>query len=145
MEIIRRSALVPYTPREMFDLVKDVDSYPTFLPWCSGARILVRDGEEVEARISFAVGGVSKTFTTRNRHEDAQAIHMQLIDGPFRHLQGSWKFVALGDDGCRIALDLEYDFASRMLAMVTGPVFNKIANSLVDAFRQRALEVYGER
>lgn len=136
---------MPYTPREIFDLVSDVDAYPSFLPWCSAASILVRGEDDVQARISFSVGGVSKSFTTRNRYEGTQAIHMQLIDGPFRYLQGSWRFVALGDDGCRISLDLEYDFASRMLAMVTGPVFNKIANSLVDAFRLRAIEVYGER
>ena len=136
---------MPYTPREIFDLVSDVDAYPTFLPWCSAASILVRDRDDVQARISFSVGGVAKSFTTRNRYEGTHAIHMQLIDGPFRHLQGSWRFAALGDEGCRISLELEYDFASRMLAMVTGPVFNKIANSLVDAFRQRAVEVYGER
>jgi ribosome-associated toxin RatA of RatAB toxin-antitoxin module len=145
LETIRRSALVPYTPREMFALVSDVDSYPSYLPWCSTARIQVRTGDEVQARIGFSVGGVSKSFTTRNRYEGTEAIHMQLVDGPFSYLQGSWRFAALGTDGCRISLDLEYDFSSHMLAMVTGPVFNKIANSLVDAFRERAVEVYGER
>lgn len=145
MEVVHRSALVPYTAQEMFALVSDVNSYSAFLPWCSDARTLSREGDVVQARIGFALGGVSKSFTTRNREEAGKAILIQLVDGPFRHLEGSWRFEPLGDDGCRISLDLEYDFSSRMVSMVTGPVFNKIANSLVDAFRQRAVEVYGER
>jgi ribosome-associated toxin RatA of RatAB toxin-antitoxin module len=145
LETINRSALVPYTPQEMFALVSDVDTYPSFLPWCSAAQSLRRDDADVQARIDFSVGGVSKSFTTRNRFVGNEAIHMQLVDGPFRHLQGSWHFDPLGDDGCKISLNLEYDFSSRMVSMVTGPVFNKIANSLVDAFRKRAVEVYGER
>lgn len=145
LETITRSALVPYTPQEMFALVSDVDTYPSFLPWCSAAQTLLRDDADVQARIDFSVGGVSKSFTTRNRYVGNEAIHMQLVDGPFRHLQGSWRFDPLGDDGCKISLNLEYDFSSRMVGMVTGPVFNKIANSLVDAFRKRAVEVYGER
>ena len=145
LESISRSALVPYTAEEMFELVSDVDTYPRFLPWCSGARTMQREHDEVEARIDFNLSGVSKSFTTRNRHEKNRLIHMRLVDGPFRSLEGSWRFEPLGDAGCRISLDLEYDFSSRMIGMVTGPVFNKIANSLVDAFRQRAVAVYGER
>jgi ribosome-associated toxin RatA of RatAB toxin-antitoxin module len=145
LEHIIRSALVPYTQQEMFDLVSDVDTYPQFLPWCSGARTLSHGDDEVKARIDFSVSGVSKSFTTRNRHVGSEAILMQLVDGPFSQLEGSWRFEPLGDAGCKISLNLEYDFSSRMVSMVTGPVFNKIANSLVDAFRQRAVEVYGKR
>lgn len=145
LEHITRSALVPYTQQEMFDLVSDVDTYPQFLPWCSGARTLAHGDDEVQARIDFSVSGVSKSFTTRNRLVGNSAIQMQLVDGPFSQLEGSWRFEPLGDAGCKISLDLEYDFSSRMVSMVTGPVFNKIANSLVDAFRQRAVEVYGKR
>jgi ribosome-associated toxin RatA of RatAB toxin-antitoxin module len=145
LETITRSALVPYTQQEMFALVSDVDTYPSFLPWCTGAKSSRLDGGEVQARVDFAVGGVAKSFTTRNRHVDSRAIHMQLVDGPFRKLEGSWRFDPLGNDGCRISLNLEYDFSSRMVSLVTGPVFSKIANSLVDAFRKRAVEVYGER
>ena len=144
METITRSALVPYTQQEMFALVSAVDTYPDFLPWCSGASTLVTD-DEVLARIDFAVGRVSKSFTTRNRHVGNEAILMRLVDGPFRQLEGSWRFDSLGDDGCKISLHLVYEFSSRMVSLVTGPVFNKIANSLVDAFQQRAVEVYGER
>jgi ribosome-associated toxin RatA of RatAB toxin-antitoxin module len=145
LESITRSALVPYTQQEMFALVSDVDSYPRFLPWCSGAKTLSREGDEVVARIDFAVGSVSKSFTTRNRFVGNEAILMQLVEGPFSHLQGSWRFEPLGDAGCKISLHLEYDFSSKVVSMVVGPVFNKIAHSLVDAFQKRAVEVYGRR
>lgn len=145
LESITRSALVPYTQQEMFALVSDVDSYPCFLPWCSGAKALSSGGDEVHARIDFAVGGVSKSFTTRNRHVGNEVILMQLVEGPFRHLQGSWRFEPLGDAGCKISLNLEYEFSSKMVSMVVGPVFSKIANTLVDAFQKRAVDVYGRR
>jgi ribosome-associated toxin RatA of RatAB toxin-antitoxin module len=145
LEHIKRSALVPYTPQEMFALVSDVDTYPQFLPWCVGAETLQRGDNEVQARIAFSMSGVSKSFTTRNRLVGNEAIHMRLVDGPFRQLEGSWRFEPLGDAGCKISLNLDYDFSSRMVGMVTGPVFNKIANSLVDAFQKRAVEVYGKR
>lgn len=145
MDSIDRSALVPYTQEEMFALVSDVDSYPDFLPWCCGAQTLSREHDHVDARIEFHVGGVKKSFTTRNRHVDQAAIEMQLIDGPFSELEGRWEFVPLGADGCRIALQLQYDFSSKMVRLVTAPVFGQIANSLVAAFQKRAAEVYGER
>lgn len=145
LEHINRSALVPYSQKEMFALVSDVDTYPAFLPWCSGAETLSRADDEVQARIDFSVRGVSKSFTTRNRFVANEAILMRLVDGPFSRLEGSWRFEPLGDAGCKISLNLEYDFSSKVVSMVTGPVFNKIANSLVDAFRNRAVEVYGKR
>ena len=145
MESIERSALVPYSPQEMFALVSDVDAYPQFLPWCSDARVLETQGDEVTARIAFALSGVSKSFTTRSRHTPGRRIEMQLVEGPFSDLCGHWRFDPLGDAGCKIALSLKYNFSSRMVRMVVGPVFGQIANSLVDAFQQRAAEVYGKR
>ncbi|MDX1697090.1 MAG: type II toxin-antitoxin system RatA family toxin [Thiohalobacterales bacterium] len=145
MESIDRSALVPYTQAEMFALVSDVDSYPEFLPWCSGAETLSCEEDHVDARIEFHVGGLKKSFTTRNRHVQDALIEMQLVDGPFSDLQGRWEFTPLGQDGCRISLHMEYDFSSRMVRSVTAPVFGQIANSLVDAFQKRAAEIYGER
>ncbi|HYQ71719.1 MAG TPA: type II toxin-antitoxin system RatA family toxin [Gammaproteobacteria bacterium] len=145
MESIDRSALVPYTTGEMFALVSDVDAYPEFLPWCSAAQILAKEGDEVTARIDFAVSGVSKSFTTRNQHVSDHRIDMRLVEGPFSDLQGYWQFDPLGDAGCRISLSLKYDFSSRIVKMVVGPVFGQIANTLVDAFQQRAAQVYGER
>lgn len=145
MDSINRSALVPYSPQEMFALVSDVDAYPQFLPWCSDAQVLDAEGDEVTARIAFAVSGVSKSFTTRNYHTPGRRIEMRLVEGPFSDLQGHWHFDPLGDAGCKISLSLNYDFSSRMVRMVVGPVFGQIANTLVDAFQQRAAEVYGER
>ena len=145
MELVDRSALLPYTADEMYALVSDILTYPQFLPWCSGTEILSQEGEELSARIGFSVGGVSQSFTTRNRLQSGKEIAMQLVDGPFSQLEGRWRFEPLGDAGCKISLLLEYDFSSKMVGLVVGPVFNKIANTLVDAFQKRAVEVYGER
>lgn len=145
MESINRSALVPYTQEEMFSLVGDVDSYPRFLPWCRGSETLERAGDTVVARIDFSVGGVGRSFTTRNINNPPSEIRIQLVDGPFSRLDGYWSFTRLGDDGSRIALDLQYDFSSRVTRMVVAPVFGQIANSLVDAFQKRAVDVYGKR
>lgn len=145
MESIDRSALLPYTPQEMFDLVTDIESYPLFLPWCQGSRILSSGIDEVRASIDFAVGSMTKSFTTRNRYQLNKMVEMHLVDGPFSRLDGCWRFDPLGDEGCKISLFLEYDFSSHMLSKVVGSVFGHIANSLVDAFQQRAVEVYGPR
>jgi ribosome-associated toxin RatA of RatAB toxin-antitoxin module len=145
LESIDRSALVSYTPQEMFVLVTDVNAYPRFMPWCSGAEVLSYENNEMVARIDFAVGGVGKSFTTRNTHKPDAEVGIQLVDGPFSQLQGRWQFEPLGEEGCKISLYLEYDFSSKMVSMVVGPVFSKIANSLVDAFQKRAVDVYGQR
>lgn len=145
METIDRSALVHYTPEEMFALVNDVASYPEFLPWCSGSEVLSESADELTARIDFSVGGVSKSFTTHNNNTPFSGIVISLVEGPFSSLEGNWRFDPLGDAGCRIALSMQYGFSSKMVAMVVGPVFGKIANSLVDAFMHRAVEVYGKR
>jgi ribosome-associated toxin RatA of RatAB toxin-antitoxin module len=145
VESVDRSALVPYTPREMFELVSDIELYPRFLPWCHEARLLSRDVDEVRAKIEFAVGGMTRSFTTRNRHQVNKMIEMHLVDGPFSRLDGFWRFDPLGEEGSKIALFLEYDFSNRVLGLVVGPVFGQIANTLVDAFQQRAVEIYGPR
>ena len=145
MDSIDRSALLPYTPHEMFVLVIDACAYPQFLPWCCGAEVLSFENDEMVARIDFAVGGVSKSFTTRNRHQPDTEVSIELVDGPFSLLQGRWRFEPLGEQGCKISLFLEYDFSSKVVGLVVGPVFSQIANSLVDAFQKRAVEVYGQR
>jgi len=145
LDSINRSALVPYTPHEMFVLVTDVAAYPQFMPWCGGAEVLSHEVDEMVARIDFAVASVSKSFTTRNLHQADTEVRMELVDGPFSQLQGRWQFEPLGEQGCKISLFLEYDFSSKMIGMVIGPVFSQIANSLVDAFQKRAVEVYGQR
>lgn len=145
MEKIDRSALVPYTAKEMFALVSDIEAYPDFLPWCTQASVLSHKHDEVRASVSFSVGGMSRSFATRNYLQVNKMIEMQLVEGPFSSLHGCWQFDSLGDAGCKISLHLEYDFSSRMLGMVVGPVFNQISNTMVDSFQQRAVEVYGER
>ncbi len=145
MTTINKSALVPYTPAEMFALVDDIEAYPRFLPWCSDAKVLSRTEDEVRASITISKGAVNKAFTTCNRNQPGKMIEMRLVEGPFSRLEGFWRFDPLGEDGCKISLDLEFEFASRMLSLVVGPVFSQIANSLVDAFQKRAMDVYGRR
>jgi len=143
MTIINKFTLVPYTPAQMYALVDDIEAYPEFLPWCKSTRVLSRTEDEVRATIELSKGGVEKAFTTCNRNQKNKMIQMRLVEGPFKQLEGFWRFDALGDDGCKVSLDLEFEFASRMLGMVIGPVFSQIANSLVDSFQQRAVDVYG--
>ena len=142
---IQKTALVSYTPSEMFALVSDIKSYPQFLPWCSGVRVRPISEDDLEATIDISKAGVEKSFTTHNRHQVNKMIEMRLVEGPFRRLDGYWRFDPLGDAGCKVSLDLEFEFASRMLDMVVGPIFSQIANTLVDAFHKRAIEVYGKR
>lgn len=145
MTTISKSALVPYTPAEMFALVSDIPAYPDFLPWCSGARVLSSTGDEVRATLELSKGGVHKAFTTLNRHQHNKMIEVRLLEGPFRKLEGYWRFDPLGEHGCKVSLDLEFEFASRVLDLVVGPVFNQAANTLVESFQQRAVSVYGKR
>ena len=145
MTAISKSALVPYSPAEMFALVDDIERYPEFLPWCSAARVLSRSDDEVRATLALSKSGVDKSFTTCNRNQKNKMIEMRLEEGPFKLLQGYWRFTPLGEDGCKVSLDLEFEFASRVLDMVVGPVFSQVANSLVDSFQKRAVDVYGSR
>ena len=145
MTTINKSALVPYSPAEMFALVDDVDAYPEFLPGCRRTEVHSRSDDEVRATIELSKGGVEKAFTTCNRSQQNKMIEVRLIEGPFKHLNGFWRFDALGEDGCKVSFDLEFEFASRVLGAVVGPVFSQIANSLVDSFLKRAVQVYGKR
>lgn len=129
----------------MFRLVDDVDSYADFLPWCGRSEILSRNGDTVEAVLELHKGAVSKTFSTRNTLTQNAAIKLELLGGPFRHLEGGWNFQSLGDDGSKVTLELEFEFESRMADMMFGAFFEETCNSLVDAFTGRAAVVYGER
>lgn len=145
MPRIQRSALVPYSAEEMFKLVTDVPNYGEFLPWCGGARILQREGDEVTAQVDIAFKSIRQSFTTDNVYDEGKQITMHLKDGPFSNLNGVWKFIALNDQACKIIFDLEFGFANRLSAAVIGPVFSLIANGMVDAFHKRAIEIYGPR
>lgn len=145
MATVNRNALLPYSPEEMFRLVDDVDSYAEFLPWCRSAGVIERKDDEVSAYIEIAKGSMSKRFTTLNRNQPGKMIEMQLVDGPFKHLRGYWRFEPLGDNACKVHLDMDFEFANRLVDMAFGPVFHQAVNSLVEAFCKRAEEVYGKR
>jgi len=143
MRKIQKSALVPYTVAQMFALVDDIASYAEFLPWCSKSVVMVRSIDIVEAELTISYGQMNKTFTTRNINTPDTSIEMLLIEGPFKHLNGHWEFVMLGNEGCKVSLNLSFEFSNKLLDMTIGPVFSQIANSLVDAFTERAGKVYG--
>ena len=129
----------------MFRLVDDVDSYSEFLPWCNRSEVLSRSDDTVEATLELHKGAVSKTFSTRNTLRENEAIDLELLGGPFRHLSGGWTFQSLGAQGSKVTLELEFEFESRMVDMMFGAFFEETCNSLVDAFTARAVAVFGER
>lgn len=145
MTVITKSALVPYTAEEMFVLVADIDRYGEFLPWCGGASILERGEATTVATIRIAYGAVQQSFTTRNELTPGRLMRMELVDGPFRQLTGHWQFDPLAEQASKVALRLEFEFASRLVGLAIGPAFERIANSLVDSFRTRAETLYGRR
>lgn len=143
MPAVSRNALVPYSNAQMFGLVDDIESYSHFLPWCRSSRVLSRDADEVRATLEVAAAGFNKSFTTCNRLQPGKMIEMRLVEGPFKHLQGFWRFDALSPEACKVSLDLEFEFDSGLVAMALSPVFSQIANGLMDAFLKRAGVVYG--
>jgi ribosome-associated toxin RatA of RatAB toxin-antitoxin module len=147
MKSVAKSVLIWYRPQEMYDLVVDVPSYPQFLPWCSDAKVLEQASDFQTAQLSLSFGGISQRFTTQNTLVAGHSVGLALVDGPFSVLRGQWTFAPLRDfsqRACRITLNLEYDFASAALAAVVGPVFDKVANTLVDAFVERAEKKYAK-
>lgn len=144
MHRVHRSVIVPYSSAQMFALVQDVAQYPRFLPWCAASQVRPQAGNVVEARVEIAYLGVRSYFTTRNVHRFPEAIDLNLIDGPFRELRGEWNFRALREDACKVSLELQYRFAAGLLGRAIAPVFERLANSLVDAFAARAQDLYGD-
>lgn len=153
MKQVKKSVLLWYTPREMYELVTSVERYPEFLPWCNRVDVLAREADGITARLHLAYAGVRHAFTTRNRNDDGRSVRMELVDGPFSHLNGVWEFQPLskpggGDDAaaaCKIGFELSYAFSSGALEAVVSPVFDRIANTFVDSFVQRAESLYGAR
>jgi ribosome-associated toxin RatA of RatAB toxin-antitoxin module len=143
MVIVERQALVPYGAATMYALVEDVESYPRFLPWCSGVEVAFRDALRTVATLHVTYRGVRQQFTTANRNRPGERIELVLVRGPFRSLEGEWRFNALAEGACRVELALAYELASPVLDRVLGPVFDHIANTLVDAFVRRADAVAG--
>ena len=146
MKTVHKSVLIWYSPQEMFALVTDVPRYPEFLPWCDRSAVLAEDAQGMTAEVGISFGGIHQSFTTRNIHRAPDSVDLQLIKGPFSQLSGQWLFSPVGDGSqraCKIDLTLNYGFSSATLSALVGPVFDKIAATLVDAFVKRAEQVYG--
>lgn len=136
---------MPYSAADMYALVADVPAYPAFLPWCGRASAESLADNEVRASIEISHGKVRKAFATRNRMDKNKTIEMHLVDGPFAFLEGRWQFAPLNGEGCKVSLDMEFEFSNLIMKMLIGTKFTEIANTLVDAFCARAIEVYGNR
>jgi ribosome-associated toxin RatA of RatAB toxin-antitoxin module len=148
MKHVRKSVLLWYSPHEMYALVTAVEDYPKFLPWCDSAQVLARDDRGMTARLGLHYAGLRHAFTTRNEHDPDREVKVTLVDGPFSLLDGQWLFEPIGRAGqqaCRVHFDLRYAFAGAAIEALISPVFDRIANTFVDAFVQRAEQVYGER
>jgi ribosome-associated toxin RatA of RatAB toxin-antitoxin module len=154
MKHVHKSVLLWYSPSEMYALVTAVGDYPQFLPWCAQAEVLQQHEDGVTARLHISFAGVRQAFTTRNTHEAGRTVTMRLVDGPFSHLEGVWRFTPLSAPGqaadgepqaCKVEFSLDYAFSSRALALVVSPVFDRIATTFVDAFVKRAEQVHGPR
>src|SRR5579872_5028421 len=134
MTIIKRSALVAYSARQMFELVNNIEDYPRFLPWCHRSQVLSRTDAMVEATLDIAWSGVHKSFTTRNHLHPYDHMEITLVEGPFRYLEGRWTFKSLSAHACKVGLELEFELTGSLFDKVFQPIFSHIANSLVDAF-----------
>jgi ribosome-associated toxin RatA of RatAB toxin-antitoxin module len=142
MTVINKSAIVSYTPAQMFDLVNDIEKYSQFVPYCANSQVIERKDDEIHASLTFSGAGVHKSFSTLNRLQPHKMIEMRLINGPFKSLEGFWTFEAVDTHSCNVALNLEFELATGALKLFFGPVFNQVASLLVDAFHKRAQEIY---
>ena len=148
MKHVKKSVLLWYSTSEMYSLVTAVETYPGFLPWCEKSELLTQDAHGMTARLHLHYAGLRHAFTTRNTHTPERSVVMALVDGPFSALDGTWLFSPIGAAGsaaCRVEFDLRYAFSSRALETVLSPVFDRVANTFVDSFVQRAEQVYGPR
>lgn len=143
MKSVARSAIVPHSAAEMYALVEDIESYPRFLPWCVGAEVKSRAPGATLATLTVGMGGVKQSFTTRNANRAPESIEMQLVQGPFRRFAAAWRFQPLGERACKVEFTMQLEFASRAIAALLQPLFERIADGMVDAFTRRADEIHG--
>ena len=143
MTVVQKSALVKFSAQQMFDLVNDIEDYPQFLPWCSGSRIIKREGDVVEAELQISKGGFKKSFSTRNTIDKGGVITVSLLEGPFSYLEGVWHFMPLREDASKISLDLEFEMSGKLASLAFGVVFNQICTTMVSSFTSRAKQKYG--
>lgn len=143
MPSIKKMKIIAYSQEQMYALVNDVVNYKEFVPWCTESHILSQTEDEIKATLAFSGSGLSKSFTTLNRLQPHKMIEIRLIDGPFRQLEGFWQFDAIGEERSKVSLDLEFEFSTKIVGLMFGPVFHQVATTLVDAFCHRAEKVYG--
>jgi ribosome-associated toxin RatA of RatAB toxin-antitoxin module len=144
MAEIEKTVLVPYSAEKMFNLVDDVAKYPEFLPWCDGSTVIKQSENITHATVNINYHHVKHSFSTENKRNPPVLIEMTLLNGPFEHLDGHWRFIPLSDEACKIEFRLHYTFSHKILEKLVGPVFHMIANSFVESFIERADAVYGE-
>jgi ribosome-associated toxin RatA of RatAB toxin-antitoxin module len=142
MAVVHKTVFVAYSSEQMFALVEKVEDYPRFLPWCGAVEVAQRSEHQLTATLSINYHGIKQRFTTNNKNLPPHSMEMSLVEGPFKQLLGRWKFTELRPDACKIEFDLTYEFSSKLLEHMIGPVFGKIANSFVDSFCARAEAIY---
>lgn len=142
MTQVDRSALVLHTAEEMFDLINDVERYPEFLPWCSKTEIVSQTDDELVATLYLSKGGLKYSFTTRNQLSRPLRMTLELEEGPFASLTGVWDFKVLSDEACKVSLNLHFEFSGKIASLAMSKVFNQVATTLVDAFVNRADQIY---
>jgi ribosome-associated toxin RatA of RatAB toxin-antitoxin module len=142
MRTVNRSALVPFSAEAMFNLVCDVEAYPEFLPWCTASTLQSRTDHDLSASLAIGYGALNSEFSTRNEFCSPKWMTMHLLEGPFKDLEGKWVFEQLGDDGCEVTLQIEFEFSNPMKDMLFGATFETICNELIDAFVKRAHDLY---
>ena len=143
MAMVEKSVLIGHSAARMYALVADVDAYPQFLPWCSGTEVRQLDAHRAAATLHVNYHGLRLHFTTENQMDAGALIDIKLVNGPFKHLDGYWRFVALSEQACKIEFQLSYELSGKLVEKIAGPVFNHIANTLVEVFVKRALALYG--
>jgi ribosome-associated toxin RatA of RatAB toxin-antitoxin module len=136
--------LVAHSAQRMYELVCDFEAYPEFLPWCSQSRLISRTPEQICGELEVSRVGIRQRFSTCNLLVENERMDILLRDGPFRKLEGGWRFQALQEDACKVELLLDFEFAGKLIDAAFGRVFNQIANTLVDAFCKRADDLYGK-
>jgi ribosome-associated toxin RatA of RatAB toxin-antitoxin module len=142
MTEVRRSAIVPHSAEQMFELVNDIERYPEFLPWCTRATVHEREAESVRATLVLAKGPLHQQFSTRNTLIPGRSIEVYLVEGPFRHLYGRWRFDPIQGGGCQVTFRLDFEFKNKLIQHSFGRIFEHVANTLVKAFCERAREVF---
>lgn len=143
MPIVNQRALLPYSAKQMYELVNDYERYPEFVPGCIAGRTLTQRIEEVTAELVIAKAGIRQQLTTRNTMQPYSSIKMQLVNGPFKFLQGEWKFEEMDEQSCMISLNLSFEFSNPVIAFAFGQIFLHLTNKMIESFKQRAKEVYG--